>query len=70
VGEVLALLVRAAHVGVTNQRLRGMEKRPGRAFEPCGLPDLPGLNFIWPDRTQTARHGTTTCTLHPGTLRK
>ncbi len=24
---------------------------PGRAFEPCGLPDLPGLNFIWPNHT-------------------
>jgi hypothetical protein len=45
-------------------------KRPGRAFEPCGLPDLPGLNFIWPNRLATARLGTTTWTLHPGTLRK
>ncbi len=43
---------------------------PGGAFEPCGLPDLPGLNFLWPGRTQTARHGTTTWTLHPGTLRR
>jgi hypothetical protein len=28
----------------------------GRAFEPCGLPDLPGLHFIWPTRLSTARH--------------
>ena len=27
-------------------------KWPGRAFEPCGLPDLPGRNFIWPSRTR------------------
>jgi hypothetical protein len=45
-------------------------KWPGRAFEPCGLPDLPGLQFIWPGRAQTTRHGTTTWTLHPGTLRR
>lgn len=45
-------------------------KQPGRAFEPCGLPDLPGLDFIWPNRLATAQHGTTTWTLHPGTLRK
>src|SRR5262249_44226930 len=54
-------------------RVFGRGKRkdgPGRAFEPGGLPDLPGRGFIWPNRPQTARHGTTTWTLHPGTLRK
>src|SRR5262249_1828985 len=43
---------------------------PGRAFAPGGLPDLPGRGFIRPNRPQTARHGTTTWTLHPGTLRR
>jgi len=33
-------------------------KWPGRAFEPCGLPDLPGLFFIWPNRLVSIRHRT------------
>src|SRR5262249_17303744 len=44
--------------------------RPGGAFEPCGLPDPPGLRFLWPGRPRTARHRAVTWTLHPGTLRK
>jgi hypothetical protein len=45
-------------------------EKPGRAFEPQGLPDLPGKRFIRPGRPLAARHGTTTWTLHPGTLRR
>jgi hypothetical protein len=45
-------------------------KWPGRAFEPCGLPDLPGQRFLWPSHPAMARHRTTTWTLHPGTLRR
>jgi len=50
-------------------RPRSRRQRPGRAFEPCGLPDLPGLDFIWPKHPRMIRHGTTAWTLHPGTLR-
>jgi hypothetical protein len=28
-----------------------------RAFEPSGLPDLPGRGIIWPNRLATTRHG-------------
>jgi hypothetical protein len=58
----------AASAGDVNQYAR--IKWPGRAFEPCGLPDLPGDDFIWPNHAAMARHGTTTWTLHPGTLRR
>ena len=51
-------------------RMEFRQKRPGGAFEPCGLPDPPGRVIIWPNRPKTARHRTTTWTLHPGTLRR
>src|SRR5258708_6379177 len=33
-------------------------EQPGRAFEPCGLPDLLGVRSIWPTCRVTPRHRT------------
>jgi len=42
--------------------LRVARVTPGGAFESADLPDPPGDKFVWPARSNTDQHGTTTWT--------